>query len=67
MEVFFMNNTGTRRANGEGSIYDTIQKIKRPKSQVMNAKYVKIVLIDLYVIIELVLTNVKNVLNVRIL
>lgn len=26
-----MNNTGTRRANGEGSIYDTIQKIKRPK------------------------------------
>lgn len=26
-----MNNKGTRRANGEGSIYDTIQKIKRPK------------------------------------
>ena len=26
-----MNNTGTRRANGEGSIYDTIQKIKRAK------------------------------------
>ena len=26
-----MNNTGTRRANGEGSIYDTIQKIKRQK------------------------------------
>lgn len=25
-----MNNKGTRRANGEGSIYDTIQKIKRP-------------------------------------
>ena len=32
----------------------------------MNAKYVKIVLIDLYAIIELVLINVKNVLNVRI-
>ena len=26
-----MNNTSTRRANGEGSIYDTIQKIKRAK------------------------------------
>lgn len=26
-----MNNKGTRRANGEGSIYDTIQKIKRAK------------------------------------
>lgn len=26
-----MNNTGTRRGNGEGSIYDTIQKIKRNK------------------------------------
>ncbi len=26
-----MNKTGSRRANGEGSIYDTIQKIKRPK------------------------------------
>lgn len=26
-----MSKTGTRRANGEGSIYDTIQKIKRPK------------------------------------
>lgn len=26
-----MNKKGTRRANGEGSIYDTIQKIKRPK------------------------------------
>lgn len=26
-----MNTNGTRRANGEGSIYDTIQKIKRPK------------------------------------
>ena len=26
-----MNKKGTRRANGEGSIYNTIQKIKRPK------------------------------------
>ena len=26
-----MNNKGTRRTNGEGSIYNTIQKIKRPK------------------------------------
>lgn len=26
-----MNKKGTRRANGEGSIYNTIQKIKRPE------------------------------------
>ena len=61
-----MNNTGTRRANGEGSIYDTIQKIKRPKKLGHECEICKNCTDRSYAIIELVLINVKNVLNVRI-
>lgn len=44
-----------RRANGEGSIYATIQKVKRKLIQEANVPFVKNVLIELYVIIESVI------------
>lgn len=47
-----MNKKGTRRANGEGSIYNTIQKIKRPEKLDYECDICKTVQIEQNVIIE---------------